>query len=143
MKRKHSPMTQATSGIPSEAVLHTCPNVFPFKLTMLMLLLSACASDKAIIDRRGVDMKQYAADYEDCQAYAAEVDSGRQVAKSAGVGAIVGGSIGAIFGDSGAAARGAGVGAVQGGTSGGLRADRESHRVLLNCLRGRGYKVLN
>jgi len=115
----------------------------PYALVVLLLLLSACASDQVIIDRRGVDMRQYAADYKDCQAYAAEVESGPQIVKSAGVGAVVGGTLGAIFGDSRTVARGAGAGAVQGGTAGGLSADRETRRVLLNCLRGRGYKVLN
>ena len=131
-------MTSTTSSTSSDRFPCTLPSVL-----ISLLLLSACASDKIIIDRLGVDMKQYAADYKDCQNYAAKVNSGTQIAKSAGVGAVVGGTIGAIFGRSGTAVRGAGVGAAQGGVAGGLRADGESHRVLLNCLRGRGYKVLN
>lgn len=138
MKRKDSKIIQTTDDISC----HLLPSLLPFALIGL-LFSSACASDKVIIDRRGADMKQYANDYADCQAYAAEVDRGRQIAKSVGVGAVVGVTIGAVFGNSRAAARGAGIGAVQGGTTGGLRADSESHRVLLNCLRGRGYKVLN
>jgi outer membrane lipoprotein SlyB len=142
MKRRDSETIRVIADTATQTTRLPFAHTIPVALIVL-LLLSACASDKAIIDRRGVDMKQYAVDYADCQSYAEEVDNGSQIAKSAGVGAVVGGTVGAIFGNSGTAIRGVGAGAVQGGVAGGLRADRQEHRVVLNCLRGRGYKVLN
>ena len=50
-------------------------------------------------------------------------------------------AIGAIA--SGDVARGAGIGAVTGGAQSAHTADREKRTVLENCLRGRGYRVLN
>jgi hypothetical protein len=49
--------------------------------------------------------------------------------------------VGAIAG--GDAGRGAGIGAVTGGAQSARIADREKADVVRNCLRGRGYRVLN
>ncbi|UWN48935.1 hypothetical protein ASALC70_01125 [Alcanivorax sp. ALC70] len=46
-------------------------------------------------------------------------------------GAVIGGVLGAIFGNSGTAGRMAGD------------AQQEKEQVLKNCMRGRGYRVLN
>ena len=51
--------------------------------------------------------------------------------------------LGAIFGNSGDVARGAGAGGVVGGARGAASGEREKDQVLRNCLRGRGYRVLN
>ena len=107
------------------------------------LLLCGCASDRIIVDRKGIDEARYQEDLADCQRYASEVDTAGAMAKSAGVGAVIGGAMGAILGDGQAAGRIAGAGAVQGGAAGGLRADREKQQVVRRCLIGRGYKVLN
>ena len=53
----------------------------------------------------------------------------------------MGAAIGAIA--SGDVMRGAGIGAVTGGAQSANTADREKRTVLENCLRGRGYRVLN
>jgi hypothetical protein len=53
---------------------------------------------------------------------------------------VVGAATGAISGN---AADGAGYGAIWGATSSGLDADETKQRVVKQCLRGRGYKVLN
>ena len=53
------------------------------------------------------------------------------------------GAIGAITGNSSSAARGAGVGAVSGGAKGASQGEQDEVRVVKNCLRGRGYRVLN
>ena len=115
----------------------------------LGLWLTGCASnrpfvDEPIIDRKGVDMSRYYADKEECEAYADEVRTGEKVARGAVGGAVVGGAIGAIVNrgpDS--TARGAGVGAVTGGVRGAQEGVRETERVVKQCLRGRGYRVLN
>ena len=112
-------------------------------ILLMGLLIAGCASQKVIIDRDGVDMSQYQRDLDACHAYAEEVDSGEKVAGGAVGGALIGAAIGAIIGDSKTAARGAGVGGVSGAARGGGRAANEKSRVVKNCLRGRGYKVLN
>lgn len=100
--------------------------------------------DDPIIDRKGVDMSRYYVDKAECEAYADEVRTGEKVARGAVGGAVVGGAIGAIISrgpDS--AERGAGAGAVTGGVRGAQEGVRERERVVKQCLRGRGYKVLN
>jgi len=111
---------------------------------LLPLLLAACsASNRVIIDREGVDMGQYHQDLSACRVYADEVSSGQRVAGSAVGSAVVGAAIGAIVGDSRTVAKAAGVGGVAGAARGAGSAAQEKNRVVRNCLRGRGYKVLN
>ena len=121
--------------------------------TITLLLVSAmlvgCASstrfvDAPIIDRKDVDMAKYAIDKAECQQYAAEVKQGEKVARGVIGGAVVGGAIGAIVNrGSNSAERGAGVGAVTGGVRGTQEGIREQEKVVKQCLRGRGYRVLN
>jgi hypothetical protein len=103
--------------------------------------VSACASSRGpIIDTKGVDMAKYQEDLADCEQYGREVQPARGVARGAAGGAAVGAAIGAITGSPG---RGAGIGAVSGAAQSGVEGDRERSGVVKNCLRGRGYKVLN
>jgi len=112
----------------------------------LILLLSACAS-KPIIDTKGVDMVQYQADLEDCVLVAEQVQTGNTIAKSAGAGAAAGAALGVvtsvITGDVSAIGYSAAYGGVGGGTAGAFEADNEKAQVIKNCLRNRGYAVLN
>jgi outer membrane lipoprotein SlyB len=112
-------------------------------LTVLSVFLFACSSQRMIVDTQGVDMSRYNEDLRDCQGYAEQVPVGEEVAKGAARGGIIWGAIGAIFGNSKSAARSAGAGAVTGGAAGGAKAEREQDQVVKNCMRGRGYKVLN
>jgi len=113
------------------------------------LLLSACAGNSqqasggVIIDTKGVDMQAYYQDLHECRNYASQVNTGGQVAGKTISGAIIGGAVGAITGDSGTAKRAAGVGGLLGAVKGSGQAGREKQRVVRNCLRGRGYRVLN
>lgn len=107
--------------------------------TVSGLLLSSCASDP-IIDPRGVNMAQFEKDKADCEQVAQQVNTAGKVGKSAAAGAAVGAAVGAIYSDAG---KGAAAGAVQGGAAGGLSADQEKARVVRNCLRNRGYQILN
>ena len=100
-------------------------------------------TDGIIIDTQGVDMARYRADLADCQRYSSEVPVAERTATSAAGGAVVGGVVGAIVGDSGTAKKGAGVGAVTGAIKGVSSGSAERKRVVKNCLRGRGYRVLN
>ena len=110
-----------------------------FAVLAAALLLSACAS-KPIIDTYSVDMVQYEKDLADCEHIAEQVESGKITGKSAAFGAGVGAAYGVIGGDIGNAAA---TGAVTGGAGGLLKQDNEKARVTKNCLRHRGYAVLN
>jgi len=121
-------------------------------LLVAVMLLAACShygassgadSSGIIIDRQGVDMSRYYSDLNECQGYASEVRVAERTATSTAGGAVVGGIIGAVVGDSDTAKRGAGVGAVTGTIKGVSSGSRERERVVKNCLRGRGYRVLN
>ncbi|GMW06037.1 MAG: glycine zipper family protein [Gammaproteobacteria bacterium] len=106
------------------------------------LLLSACSGTTGpIIDTQGVDMAKYQQDLAECETYATQVSTERAVGRGAAGGAAVGAAIGAIAG--GNAGRGAGIGAVSGGAQSARISDREKADVVRNCLRGRGYRVLN
>lgn len=108
------------------------------------VLLACTTTDEIIIDKKGVNMARYAADKAECEAYSDEVRTGEKVARGAGSGAVLGGVVGVITGDSSeAATRGAGVGAVSGGTRGAIEGQRSEVQVVKRCLRGRGYRVLN
>ncbi len=77
------------------------------------LLLAACAStDRVIVDKQNVDEARYQRDLSDCRAIADQVGTGRDAAEGAVGGALIGGVLGAIFGNSGTAGRMAGGGVV-------------------------------
>ena len=117
----------------------------PIFLTLpsAVLLTAGCANRNIIIDPKGVNMAQYNQDLSVCTALAEQVNVGRQTAGRALAGAAVGAAIGAAVGNSDTAQRGAGVGAVAGGAKGAGRATTEKRVVIRNCLRNRGYSVLN
>lgn len=105
--------------------------------------VAGCARDRVIVDTKGADMSRYAQDKAECEAYAEQVNSGGKAAGGAVAGAAIGAAIGAIVGNSTTAARGAGVGGVVGGAKGVAHGESEKTQVVKNCLRGRGYRVLN
>ncbi len=110
-------------------------------LGVAVLLAGCSGASGPIIDSKGVDMAHYRQDLAECESYAAQVSTGQAVARGSTGGAVVGAAVGAIGG--GSAARGAGIGAVTGGAQSARISDREKAGVVRNCLRGRGYKVLN
>jgi hypothetical protein len=105
----------------------------------LSFVLPGCAS-KPIVDTYNVDMVQYQKDLAECEDIARQVESGKITAKSAAFGAGVGAAYGVIGGGVGT---GAATGAVTGGAGGLLKQDDEKATVAKNCLRHRGYAVLN
>jgi outer membrane lipoprotein SlyB len=111
---------------------------------VISLSLAGCASNKIVIDKKGVDMVAYDNDLAECRAYAEETDSvGAEATKGAAAGAVVGAAIGAVLGNGNTAAKGAGVGAISGSLHGAQRSNAEKLKIVKTCLRGRGYKVLN
>lgn len=113
-----------------------------FSAVATTLLLAACSGASGpIIDTKGVDMTRYHQDLAECETYASQVSTGQAVARGSAGGAAVGAAVGAVAG--GGAKKGAGIGAVTGGAESARIADREKASVVRNCLRGRGYRVLN
>jgi outer membrane lipoprotein SlyB len=105
------------------------------------LLLVGCSSHPGpIVDTKGVNMAHYESDLADCEGYSEQVRIENGVAKGTVAGAAVGGATGAVLGD---VAEGAGVGAITGAARSAQIGSREKSQVVKNCLRGRGYKVLN
>jgi outer membrane lipoprotein SlyB len=107
-----------------------------------VFVITGCAQ-QPIIDTKGVNMAQYNQDLADCQTYADQVLVGRKALGGAAAGAVVGAAIGAAVGNSDTAQRAAGVGAVAGAGKGTGRGLQEKQQVIRNCLRNRGYAVLN
>ena len=97
----------------------------------------------AIVDMKNVDPYQYRVDAQECEEYADQVQTGQKVLQGAAAGAVVAGAVGAIFDGGDGLAKGAGSGAVVGGAQGAGRGIHERRRVVRNCLRNRGYAVLN
>lgn len=113
-------------------------------LSLVVSMAGCRATDNTpIVDMQGVNIAQYNADLAECQNYADQVESERQVARGTVGGAVVGGAVGAVVGNGNVAQRTAGAGAVLGATRGARNAVYERDRVIRNCLIGRGYRVLN
>ena len=116
-------------------------------ILLLGYLLVACSSQPrtpggVIIDERGVNPDDYAADLGECAEYADQVQAGDKVAASTAGGAAVGGAVGAAYKNS-SGSKGATAGAVAGAVRGIGNVSRERSLVVKNCLRHRGYTVLN
>jgi outer membrane lipoprotein SlyB len=118
------------------------------KFSYLLILaslctLSGCAARRSgvVIDPAGVDMGRYQQDLAECRQLAKQVHG--KAARGAVGGAVVGGAVGAVVGGHDSVEKGAGVGAVTGLARGAAATRRERLRVIKNCLRYRGYKVLN
>lgn len=123
----------------------------PLFALVTLVFTAGCATAPAspilrqsvIVDQKGVDPVAYATDLRECEAYAAQVATGQEVAVNAAGGAVLGGALGAVGGSTKDARRGATAGAVIGSTKGVADAMESKNEVLRNCLRGRGYRVLN
>ena len=115
----------------------------PLLAAALALASTGCARDRVIVDTQGTNMARYERDLAECEAYTEQVSTTAKAAKGAGFGAAIGAALGAIFGNSRSVAQSAGAGGVVGGARGAVQGEQEKDQVLRNCLRGRGYRVLN
>jgi len=117
------------------------PKILLTSLTLLLLV--GCAADP-IVDQRDVDPEQYAVDMTECQGYADQVDTGKEVAKQAGLTGLVGGVLAGAFehgrGVQGVV-EGVGAGATIGAARGVGKATNKKERVMSQCMRARGYIV--
>ena len=109
---------------------------------LVMLTFTGCARHaQIIIDPLGVDMGQYQADLTDCQHLADQVES--KIAEGAVGGAVVGALFGAIVGGHRTARTTGALGALSGGLGGAGEEHYQRKKVIRNCLRNRGYQILN
>lgn len=110
---------------------------------MAAVVFAGCAAHPdPIIDTKGVDPDMLAQDWDECEAFTKEIDIATGVAKGSALGGAVGAATGAVS-NRREIDEAAGIGAIYGGTRSGLDADREKQKVFKNCMRGRGYRVLN
>ena len=112
-------------------------------ISLGMLTLNGCAArnTKIVVDPHNVDMEAYQIDLVQCRQIAMQVES------KAGKGLVAGAAVGAIAGDivggRDKTRKGAKLGALGGTVRGAAATKRERTRVIKNCLRHRGYAVLN
>ena len=119
-------------------------------LPILFLISATYVWAEPVVDPASIkDQDKYYRDTSECKRIAKN-NSGdwKNAAKDTVIGAGVGAGTGALIGAiGGSAGKGAGIGAVIGGVGGGGRAVYKSNKnynsIYRNCMRGRGYKVLN
>ncbi len=118
-------------------------------LTLLVVSTSFAFAEPVIDPASIKNQDKYYRDNAECQALAKDNKGGvGSVAKDTAIGAGVGAGTGALLGAiSGSTAKGLGIGAVVGGVAGGGTSIYKNHKtydeIYKNCMRGRGYRVLN
>jgi len=113
-------------------------------LIPLLFLVACTTTDRApIVDMQGVNFTQYQDDLDECERYTNQVDGGQEIAMRTVFGVVTGAAIGVAIGDSDFIATTAGIGATTGAMKGTENVIGDRNHVLHNCLRGRGYIVLN
>ena len=100
-------------------------------------------NDIAIIDTRGVDESVFKKDYSECSDFAKNIDLTDRTLRQGAVAGATGGAVGAIIGGEEAAKKIGGSAAVLNAVEANLDGRNEQAKIIKNCLRGRGYKVLN
>lgn len=114
-------------------------------------VLAGCtATNQPIVDTKGVDPNQYAVDKADCENYAENANVAGDAAIGAVGGAAGGAALGAITGAlvpgvsaGGGAALGAATGGLVGLGGGAYSGIEQKREIFRNCMRNRGYSVLN
>jgi uncharacterized protein YcfJ len=119
---------------------------------LLLIVLTACATYNPVVDPASVrneDRDRYFRDRAECRALA---EANTNTARSAGRDAVIGGAVGTgtgallgtIFGSTTTGlAAGAVIGGVAGASRGVYQSNRDFENIFRNCMRGRGYRVLN
>jgi len=122
------------------------------RLSMVLVAalgVAGCAqSYQPVVDTKGVDSARYQQDLYECRQYAEQTSPAGDAAVGAVAGAAGGAALGAIVGAfTGSAGTGAAIGAATGGTvgvaGGATKGINDQQTIINNCLRGRGYSVLN
>jgi uncharacterized protein YcfJ len=106
-------------------------------------LLAGCANYRPIVDSLSIpDVARYERDLSDCQRYAEEINPGVSAAVGAVLGGLLGAALGAVADDPywGITAAGGAIGGLAGSTASAVGDQKE---VVRECMRQRGYAVLN
>ena len=120
-------------------------------LGMAAVALAGCTStSQPIVDTKGVDSQQFAQDKYECEQYADQANVAGDAAVGALGGAAGGAALGAITGAlvpgvsaGGGAALGAATGGLLGLGGGAYSGVEQKREIYRNCMRNRGYSVLN
>jgi len=117
----------------------------------ILTMATGCAqSYQPVVDTKGHDSARYQQDLFECRQYAEQVSPVQDTAvgtlggaaAGAAIGAITGGLVGGV-GAGEAAALGAATGGAVGMAGGAYHGISKQQEIIDNCLRGRGYNVLN
>ena len=115
----------------------------------LFIPLTYVSADPVVDPLSIKNQDKYYRDNAQCKAIAKDNKGGvGKVAKDTAIGAGVGAGTGALLGAiGGGVGKGLGIGAVVGGVAGGGMSVYKNHKsydqIYKNCMRGRGYRVLN
>ena len=112
-------------------------------LLLTTVILTSCATQNYVVDTKGVDLGQYATDLSECKDYRKQVPTGNGVAESAMVGLALGAIFGVILADPDVAREFATTSAIESGTAKAIENTHTQDDIVKNCLRNRGYSVLN
>lgn len=122
-------------------------NVFKTIVAVIVAasLTAGCAipQHRPIVDMQGKSYANFQQDVEECTALSKQVGAGSQALDGAAGGAVIGALMGMALGGRSFAGAGAKAGLLGGLVGGASRGVGEERTVLSNCLRGRGYSVLN
>jgi len=112
-----------------------------------LTILGGCAGAnvRPIVDLKGKDQATYENDLQQCQSYATQQSGAATTgAMAAAGGAVLGAALGLVAGGNRTGiTQTAGVGGVIGGAGGMFEGNKAQENVVKQCLRGRGYNVLN
>lgn len=118
-------------------------------LVLMLFVLTACQTFNPVVDPATITDDRYFRDRAECRALAeANTNTVRDTGRNAVIGGAVGTGTGALLGTiSGSTTTGLAMGAVIGGLAGASKGVYQSNRnfetIFRNCMRGRGYNVLN
>jgi len=119
-------------------------------LLVLLIISSSYVFADPVVDPASIkNQDKYYRDNAECKALAKDNKGGvGNVAKNTAIGAGVGAGTGALLGAiGGSVGKGLGIGAVVGGVAGGgmsiYKNQKNYDEIYKNCMRGRGYRVLN
>lgn len=116
-------------------------------ITSAVIFLTGCAGAnvRPLVDMQNKTSQQYENDLQQCQSYAVQ-QSGAAAngAAAAAAGLVIGALLGLVAGGNMTdILQVGGIGAVAGGAGGLYEGNSAQENVVKQCLRGRGYNVLN
>ena len=114
-------------------------------VAMVMFMLAGCGAHRPVIDpKTSAHPERYETDLSECQQLAEQAPgAGSGAAGGAAIGAALGAGVAVASGHKASAGQAAGGAAVLGGAKGAGSGAQERRHMVSNCMKGRGYAVLN